>query len=164
MDRVSGVSTSQFAASLSESRPKAVRYLSKMELRIEMLDTRENPEKAGRIYPPVAVIEYAEVSIDDLERGKEVEFEFSVKYKMEMREAKKDIGVRRFSYVLIIRNDAKPSLTYVIVRLLRADRGRSPERVRGRVVLRGDVVLAPSLWHGGPRPHPHRQTCRHSGG
>ena len=114
VDRVSGVPTSQFAASLSESRPKAVRYLSKMELRIEMLDTRENPEKAGRIFPPVAVIEYGEVSIDDLERGKEVEFEFSVKYKMEMREAKKDIGVRRFSHVLCILNDANPSQTFFL--------------------------------------------------
>ena len=57
-----------------------------------------------------------------------------------------------------------PSQTYVIICLLRADRGRSPERVRGRVVLRGDVVLAPSLRHGGTRPHPHRETCRHSGG
>ena len=114
MDRVSAVPTSQFAASLSESRPKAVRYLSKMELRIEMLDTRENPEKAGRIYPPVAVIEYGEVSIDDLARGKEVEFEFSVKYKMEMREAKKDIGVRLFK-CQISNSILSLSLTYATV-------------------------------------------------
>ena len=43
----------------------------------------------------MAAIEYGEVSIDDWERGKKVEFEFGVKYKMEMREGKKDIGVRR---------------------------------------------------------------------
>ena len=113
VDRVSAVPTSQFAASLAEARPKAVRYLSKMELRIEMLDTRENPEKAGRIYPPVAVIEYGEVSIDDLARGKEVEFEFSVKYKMEMREAKKDIGVRGFQ--MMLSNSIQHPRTYVII-------------------------------------------------
>lgn len=88
---MSGIPTSQDASTL-DSLPKAVRYLSKMELRIEMLDTRENPDKAGRIYPPVAVIEYGEVSLDDLDKGKEVEFVFSVSYKMEMREAQKDIG------------------------------------------------------------------------
>ena len=48
VDRVSGVSTSQFAAaSLSESQPKAVRYLAKMEITIEMLDTREEIQHWG---------------------------------------------------------------------------------------------------------------------
>ena len=71
--------------------------------------TRENPEKAGRIYPPVAAIQYGEVSIDDWEQGKKVEFEFSVKYKMEMREGKKDIGVRVNFYRSLQGSKSNPS-------------------------------------------------------
>ena len=58
-----------------------------------MLNTREFPEKAGRIYPPLAVIEYGQATLDDLKSGKEFDFEFSVNYEMEMKESKKDIEV-----------------------------------------------------------------------
>ena len=58
-----------------------------------MLNTRESPDKAGRLYPPVAVIEYGEVSRDDLDNGKELDFEFKVSYEMSMKEANKDIEV-----------------------------------------------------------------------
>ena len=62
-----------------------------------MIDTKEFPDKAGRIYPPVVEIEYGDVTLKDLEEGKKMEFEFSVSYKMDIREAKKDIelGKRR---------------------------------------------------------------------
>ena len=58
-----------------------------------MLNTKEFPEKAGRIFPPIVKIEYGEVTIKDLEAGAKMDFEFSVTYKMEMREARKDIEV-----------------------------------------------------------------------
>ncbi len=58
-----------------------------------MINTRESPEKAGRLYPPVIAIEYGEISQDDLDKGKEVDFEFSVTYEMDMKEGKKDIEV-----------------------------------------------------------------------
>ena len=59
-----------------------------------MIDTKEFPDKAGRIYPPVVEIEYGDVTLKDLEEGKKMEFEFSVSYKMDIREAKKDIEVK----------------------------------------------------------------------
>ena len=34
-----------------------------------MLNTKEFPEKAGRIFPPIVKIEYGEVTIKDLEAG-----------------------------------------------------------------------------------------------
>jgi hypothetical protein len=58
-----------------------------------MLNTREFPEKAGRIYPPLAIIEYGQATQEDLKAGKEFEFEFSINYEMEMKESKKDIEV-----------------------------------------------------------------------
>jgi hypothetical protein len=62
-----------------------------------MLNTREFPEKAGRIYPPLAIIEYGQATQEDLKAGKEFEFEFSINYEMEMKESKKDIEVIFFS-------------------------------------------------------------------
>ena len=59
-----------------------------------MLNTRMSPDKAGRMYPPVVHVEYDTVGVDDLDAGEEVDFEFSVSYEMNMREAKKDIEVR----------------------------------------------------------------------
>ena len=61
--------------------------------RVDMLNTKEFPEKAGRIFPPIVKIEYGEVTLKDLEAGASVDFEFSVTYKMEMREARKDIEI-----------------------------------------------------------------------
>lgn len=58
-----------------------------------MLNTRKSPDKAGRVYPAVAVIEYGEVSRDDLDNGKELDFEFKVSYEMSMKESEKDIEV-----------------------------------------------------------------------
>ena len=42
-----------------------------------MLNTKEFPDKAGRIFPPVIAIEYGEVTLKELEEGKKMEFEFS---------------------------------------------------------------------------------------
>ena len=81
-----------------------------------MLNTNEFPKKAGRIFPPLVNIEYGVVTPEDVEEGIEIfiylfifylfifiiiflgiemDFEFKVSYKMEMREAKKDIEVLR---------------------------------------------------------------------
>ena len=60
-----------------------------------MLNTNEFPKKAGRIFPPLVNIEYGVVTPEDVEEGIEMDFEFKVSYKMEMREAKKDIEVLR---------------------------------------------------------------------
>ena len=59
-----------------------------------MINTKEFPEKAGRIFPPIVKIEYGEVTTKDLENGAKMDFEFSVNYQMEMREARKDIEVK----------------------------------------------------------------------
>ncbi len=59
-----------------------------------MLNTRENPKEAGRIYPPVIKVSYTEATTEDLANGAEANFEFSVDYQMEKREAKKDIEVK----------------------------------------------------------------------
>ena len=61
-----------------------------------MLNTNEFPKKAGRIFPPLVNIEYGVVTPEDVEEGIEMDFEFKVSYKMEMREARKDIEVQFF--------------------------------------------------------------------
>ena len=61
-----------------------------------MLNTNEFPKKAGRIFPPLVNIEYGVVTPEDVEEGIEMDFEFKVSYKMEMREARKDIEVYFF--------------------------------------------------------------------
>ena len=71
-----------------------------------MLNTREFPEKAGRIYPPLAIIEYGQATQDDLKSGKEFQFEFSISYEMEMKESKKDIEVRH-SIPIVLRTKIK---------------------------------------------------------
>ena len=63
-----------------------------------MLNTNEFPKKAGRIFPPLVNIEYGVVTPEDVEEGIEMDFEFKVSYKMEMREARKDIEVLFFFY------------------------------------------------------------------
>ena len=68
-----------------------------------MLDTRENPEKAGRMLPPIAEIEYSDIILEsddddknsEVAKKKKISFEFSVSYKMNMKESKKDIEVRK---------------------------------------------------------------------
>ena len=59
-----------------------------------MINTKEFPEKAGRIFPPIVKIEYGEVTTKDLENSAKMDFEFSVNYQMEMRESRKDIEVK----------------------------------------------------------------------
>ena len=48
---------------------------------------------AGRIYPPWAVVEYGEITLDQLKNGEEVEFEFKVDYAMKSFNTEKDIEV-----------------------------------------------------------------------
>ena len=62
-----------------------------------MLNTKEFPDKAGRIFPPLINIEYGEVTLEDIEENNEMDFEFKITYEMEMREARKDIEVSRKS-------------------------------------------------------------------
>ena len=64
-----------------------------------MLNTNEFPKKAGRIFPPLVNIEYGVVTPEDVEEGIEMDFEFKVSYKMEMREARKDIEVLFLSQI-----------------------------------------------------------------
>ena len=45
--------------------PITVRYAKGIEIRVKALNTRDFPEKAGRIYPPLLVIEYDEVVLND---------------------------------------------------------------------------------------------------
>ena len=58
------------------------------------MNPRQYPQSAGRIYPPWAVIEYGEITQEQLKSGKEVEFEFKVDYSMETFNTEKDIEVR----------------------------------------------------------------------
>ena len=58
-----------------------------------MLNTKEFPDKAGRIFPPLINIEYGEVTLEDIGENNEMDFEFKITYEMEMREARKDIEV-----------------------------------------------------------------------
>ena len=67
--------------------------------RVTMLNTKEVPGNAGKIYPPLVSIEYGEVTTKDLEEGKKMDFEFSVSYNMEMREARKDIEVNEVNFL-----------------------------------------------------------------
>ena len=62
--------------------------------RVVALNPREYPEKAGRIYPPRAIIEYGEITLDQLKNGEDVEFEFKVDYSMDTFESEKEIEVR----------------------------------------------------------------------
>ncbi|XP_059083812.1 meckelin-like [Tigriopus californicus] len=65
-----------------------------MKIKIRMLNTREDPKKAGRIYPPIVVIEYGDISRDALEESQEgLDFSFEVNYEMDMKESKKDIEI-----------------------------------------------------------------------
>jgi hypothetical protein len=93
VDPIGAIPVSSGSSDPSKDRPVAVRYLSKLEIRISLINTREFPEKAGRMYPPVIALEYGEVTLDDLSNGREVDFEFGVTYEMEIKESKKDIEV-----------------------------------------------------------------------
>ena len=70
----------------------AIQYL--FNFRVVALNPREYPEKAGRIYPPWAIVEYGEITLDQLKNGEDVEFEFKVDYSMKTFESEKDIEVR----------------------------------------------------------------------
>ena len=50
---------------------------------------------AGRIYPPRAILEYGEITLEQLKKGVEVEFEFKVDYTMKIFRQEKDIEVSR---------------------------------------------------------------------
>ena len=73
--------------------PEIVRFLSRLELRVTLINTRESPDKPGMIHPPVAVLKYEEVTLEEARDGKKVEMEFSVSYKMDMKEARKDVEI-----------------------------------------------------------------------
>jgi len=91
VDTASGVS-------VAGSGPERIRYLTKMHIQVQLLNSRENPEKAGRIFPPIVFIEYGEISSSELKENPdlEVDFEFGVTFKMDLKEGKKDIEVRDF--------------------------------------------------------------------
>ena len=60
------------------------------------MNPREWPQSAGKIYPPWAVIEYGEITQEQLKNGAEIEFEFKVDYSMDPYNTEKDIEVRGF--------------------------------------------------------------------
>ena len=57
------------------------------------MNPREWPQSAGRVYPPEAVIEYGEITQEQLKNGDEIEFEFKVDYSMDPYNTEKDIEV-----------------------------------------------------------------------
>ena len=73
--------------------PEIVRFLSRLELRVTLINTRESPDKPGMIHPPVAILKYEEGTLEEARDGRKVEMEFSVSYKMDMKEARKDVEI-----------------------------------------------------------------------
>ena len=73
--------------------PEIVRYLTRLELRVNLVNTRDSPDKPGMIHPPIAVLQYEEVTLDQARDGATVEMTFSVSYKMDMKEAHKDVEI-----------------------------------------------------------------------
>ena len=73
--------------------PEIVRYLARLELRVNLVNTRDSPDKPGMIHPPIAVLQYEEVTLDQARDGATVEMTFSVSYKMDMKEAHKDVEI-----------------------------------------------------------------------
>ena len=74
-----------------DAKPRQLRYLSKMEIHVELVDAHKEPNKAGQIYPPRIAVEYATVSEDEDEES--VQVEFSVSYRVDMKEEKKKIEI-----------------------------------------------------------------------
>ena len=74
-------------------RPEVVRYLESLELRVSLVNTRESPDKPGMIHPPLVVLQYRDITRQEAEDGVEVEMKFSVSYKMDMKEAHKDVEI-----------------------------------------------------------------------
>ena len=72
--------------------PKLIRYAKKIEFRVNALNTREFPEKAGRIYPPLVMVEYDEFDLVDTPK-ESFDFTFKVSYDMEVGETEKDIEI-----------------------------------------------------------------------
>ena len=60
---------------------------------MRLFNTRESPDKPGRIHPPLIVLKYKEILLEEANDGKEVEMKFSVTYEMEMKESKKDFEI-----------------------------------------------------------------------
>ena len=75
------------------SRPDVIRYLESLELRLSLVNTRESPDKPGMIHPPLAVLQYREITKEEAKDGAEVVMKFSVTYKMDMKEAHKDVEI-----------------------------------------------------------------------
>ena len=76
-----------------DKNPEKIRFLSYLELRVTLVNTRESPDKPGMIHPPIAVLKYEEVTLSQARDGAEIEMEFSVSYKMDMKEAHKDVEI-----------------------------------------------------------------------
>ena len=59
------------------------RYAKRIEVKVNALNTREFPDKAGRIYPPLVVIEYEDIALDS-STEQSFDFTFKVSYDMEV--------------------------------------------------------------------------------
>ena len=112
-----------------------------------MLNTNEFPKKAGRIFPPLVNIEYGVVTPEDVEEGIEMDFEFKVSYKMEMREARKDIEVlfsftnsHNLSFIVSISKKNFTNFCFF------SDCHGSFERICTIMVCNGNLVLVKKIW------------------
>nr|CAD7394278.1 unnamed protein product [Timema cristinae] len=77
IDKVSGV-----RADVERQRsiePSIVRYLKSLEIRVKV----QGPKEEGRIYPPLLVVEYGELTQEDIQANVPVALHFSVDYNMD---------------------------------------------------------------------------------
>ncbi|XP_067004734.2 meckelin [Anabrus simplex] len=79
VDKVSGIKAVLENEKIEQDEmPSVVRYLKSCEIRVKV----QNKEEEGRIYPPLMVVTYGEITRDDIDAGTLVTLHFSVKYEM----------------------------------------------------------------------------------
>nr|CAD7441633.1 unnamed protein product [Timema bartmani] len=77
IDKVSGVRAN--AERQRSIEPSIVRYLKSLEIRVKV----QGPKEEGRIYPPLLVVEYGELTQEDIQANVPVALHFSVDYNMD---------------------------------------------------------------------------------
>ena len=96
LDALSGSSVAAKQAAKDDDEPviaEMFRYAKRISIKVTALNTRQYPEKAGRIYPPLVSIEYEDVTLEEVEAGNSFDFEFVVEYDMEIWETEKELEV-----------------------------------------------------------------------
>lgn len=93
VDNVSGKEITKSSGASGQSQTKvagkarAVRYVEKMVLNIELRDS------SGQIYPPFLDITYSSADTDDYDADKKVQVSFEVTYRMNMNKYKRDKAI-----------------------------------------------------------------------